>query len=106
MAIDFTVKHPTIPSAPIDPKAAAKVVEKHEEAKKEKYSRMCEAAGCAFVPWGMGTWGGFGPEAHRVLKRLTVHMVGDKAGSLKAEQTQLIWGPLSVSVMRQVAREL
>ena len=96
MAIDFTIRHPTIPSAPIDPEAAAKVVEKHEEAKKEKYLRLCEAAGCAFVPWGMSTWGGFGPEVLRVLKRPTVHMVGDKAGSLKAEQTQLIRGQLCV----------
>ena len=44
--------------------------------------------------------------ALRVLKRLTVHMVGDKAGSLKAGQTQLIRGQLSVSVMRQVACQL
>ena len=47
----------------------------------------------------MSNWGGFGPEALRVLKHLTVHMVGDKAGSLKAERTQLIRGQLSVSVM-------
>ena len=50
VAIDFTIRHPTIPSAPIDPEAVGKVVEKHEEAKKEKYSRLCESAGCASVP--------------------------------------------------------
>ena len=41
-----------------------------------------------------------------MLKRLTVHMVGDKADLLKAEQTQLIRGQLSDSVVRQVAGQL
>ena len=86
VAIDFTIRHPTIPSVPINPASASKVVERHEEAKKERYTAMCADAGCTFVPWGMSTWGGFGPEALKLLQRLTVHMVGDKSGSLKAKR--------------------
>ena len=65
-----------------------------EAAKRNRYLSPCEAAGWAFQPAAFGTWGGLGPEAarllHRVSKRVASWLEGDLRAGRQEEARQLV----------------
>ena len=59
-----------------------------EHLKRARYLAPCQAAGWAFQPAAFGTWGGQGPEAARLLHRITKRVAGWLEGDLRASRQE------------------
>ncbi len=66
----------------------------------------CEAKGWGFSPFAISTWGGLGSSAKAVLFEVTKRMTADLQGWPKTQALEEIRQGLSVTLMRQIARQL
>ena len=66
----------------------------------------CEAKGWGFSPFALSTWGGLGTSAKEVLFEVTKRATADLQGWSKTRALLEIREGLSVTLMRQVARQL
>ena len=66
----------------------------------------CEAKGWGFSPFALNTWGGLGTSAKGVLFEVTKRATADLRGWSKTRALLEIREGLSVTLMRQVARQL
>ena len=66
----------------------------------------CEAKGWGFSPFALSTWGGLGTSAKGVLFEVTKRATADMRGWPKTRALLEIREGLSVTLMRQVARQL
>jgi hypothetical protein len=71
LAVDVTVTRVQAPSH-VDLEAAApgRQLVAAEKAKKDKYAERCDARGLAFTPFAVDEFGGLGPAAYSLLRRL------------------------------------
>ena len=71
IAVDVTVTRVQAPSH-LDREAAApgRQLAAAEKAKEDKYAARCDARGLAFTPFAVDEFGGLGPAAHGLLRRL------------------------------------
>ena len=65
-----------------------KFLVKKESAKINRYQEPCRAAGWAFQPAAFGSWGGLGPEAARLVHRITKRVAGWLEGDLRASRQE------------------
>ena len=107
-AVDPTVVHCLNPSYPWDWRKPA--VDKAEIAKHEHSDQVCAAAGVAFLPVGVDTFGALGAEGRRFLgqlflryaKRLTHDDEVTFSGHLQHE----CWQRVSVALHKAIAKQL
>ena len=59
-----------------------------ENIKRNRYQEPCQAAGWGFQPAAFGTWGGTGPDAARLLHRITKRVAGWLEGDLRASRQE------------------
>ena len=59
-----------------------------EHIKTTRYQAACQAAGWAFQPAAFGSWGGLGPEAARLIHRITKRVAGWLEGDLRASKQE------------------
>jgi hypothetical protein len=78
--IDCFVAHPLAPSRSRIPQRALQVVGQHESEKSARYQPLCERHGASFCPWGMTTWGGYGPKGGSLIFKLIRQLVGNLKG--------------------------
>ena len=110
-AVDITISHAwtsqeeRAANAPSRERWRSFLVRK-EGAKRTRYQRPCEDAGWAFQPAAFGTWGGLGPEAarllHRVSKRVAGWLEGDLRASRQEEARQLVGLTLMKGVLEML----
>ena len=65
-----------------------------------------EAKGWGFSPFAVSTWGGLGSSAKAVLLEVTKRLTADLQVWPKAQALEDIRQGLSVTLMRQIARQL
>ena len=107
MAVDLTVTHPLgLTSQPVIVKNAARHCHRAEAAKIASEGDLCMRAGWGFAPAAFNPWGGTGATAgallHEVGKRATAHL----AGWPKQPRLREIHEGLSLTLGREVARQL
>jgi hypothetical protein len=107
VAVDLTVTHPLgLTGHPIIVKNAARHCQRAEADKTHAEGDLCVQAGWGFAPAAFTPWGGTGPTArallHEVGKRVTAHL----AGWPKQRRLREIHEGLSLTLAREVARQL
>ena len=109
-AVDLTVSHWWQVALRTEGRASRErwrtFLRKKEKEKHEKYDACCQRAGWAFQAMAFGTWGGVGPEASRLLHRITQRAAGWQEGDLRSSLTEQGKQGVAVSLMRQVWRLL
>jgi len=107
VAVDFVCSHPAgLAEHPLDPERAAKHCNRAEARKVRSDGPPCEAKGWGFSPFAMTTWGGLGSSAKAVLFEVTKRATADLKGWPKTRALDEIREDLSVTLMREVARQL
>ena len=109
VAIDVTVRHGWAKSEH-HPDSQERVARerwrsflcRQETRKHEKYDDVCEDAGWAFKAFAMGTWGGLGPEAAYVLRRISQRTGGWFEGSLRAARAEEVRLQVGLALMRGI----
>jgi hypothetical protein len=104
--IDCFVAHPLAPSRSRIPQRALQVVGQHESEKSARYQPLCERHGASFCPWGMTTWGGYGPKGGSLIFKLIRQLVGNLKGHKRSVQICRYRYDLSTSVMIGIAKQL
>ena len=79
---------------------------KKERKKHERYDACCLRAGWGFQAMAFGTWGGLGPEAGKVLHRITQRAAGWQEGDLRSSLQEQGRQVVAVALTRQVWRLL
>jgi hypothetical protein len=77
-----------------------------EHLKHEKYDAPCRKAGWSFATAAFGTWGGWGPEAAKILKRIVKRAASWQEGEVRAWKENEIYERLGISLSRQITRLL
>ena len=107
VAIDFVCTHPAgLAQHPLVVENAAKHCNRAEAQKVKKDGPPCEAAGWGFSPFAINTWGGLGSSAKAVLFEVTKRATADLQGWPKTRALDQIRQDLSVTLMREIARQL
>ena len=104
--IDCFVAHPLAPSRSRIPQRALQVVGQHESEKSARYQTLCERHGASFCPWGMSTWGGYGPKGGSLIFKLIRQLVGNLKGHKRSVQICRYRYDLGTSVMIGIAKQL
>jgi hypothetical protein len=81
-------------------------LKKREKGKHQKYDVPCEEEGWAFAAFAMGTWGGLGPEAAKILSRIAQRAAVCYEGQERNTKISEIYQLVSLSLSRQVWRLL
>ena len=107
VAVDFTVTHPLgLSQHPLIVKNVARHCQRAEAAKTAAEGDLCQRAGWGFAPAAFTPWGGSGPTArallHEVGRRATAHL----AGWPKQRRLREIHEGLSLTLAREVVRQL
>ena len=107
MAIDFVCSHPAgVAHHPLVVENTTKHCNRAETQKVQVYGPACEAKGWGFSPFALSTSGGLGSSAKAVLFEVTKRLTADLQGWPKAQALEDIRQGLSVTLMRQIARQL
>ena len=107
MAVDFVCTHPTgLAQYPLVADNAARHCNQAEARKVQMDGPPCEAKGWGFSPFATSTWGGLGSSAKAVLFEVTKRATADLEGWTRIRALDEIREGLSVTLMRQVARQL
>jgi hypothetical protein len=77
-----------------------------EKLKHEKYDIPCRQAGWNFSTAALGTWGGWGPEASKILRRIVKRAAAWQEGELRGHRTNEIMERLGLCLSRQICRLL
>ena len=106
-AVDFTISHSLQSSQkPWTTEKAQAFVSLQEKKKVLKYGAACKAEGWNFIPAAFDTWGGMGPGAKELLRKLLQRAVCGLSPELRPIRMQEHKQNLSLSLMRQVWRFL
>ena len=107
VAVDFVCSHPMgLAQHPLVADNAKKHCNLAEARKVQTDGPPCEAKGWGFSPFALSTWGGLGTSAKGVLFEVTKRATADMRGWPKTRALLEIREGLSVTLMRQVARQL
>ena len=107
VAVDFVCTHPAgLAEHPLVADNAAKHCNRAETRKVKVDGPPCEEKGWGFSPFAMSTWGGLGSSAKAVLFEVTKRATADLKGWPKTQALLEIREGLSVTLMREVARQL
>jgi len=107
VAVDFVCTHPAgVAQHPLVVEHTAKHCTRAETQKVHADGPVCEAKGWGFSPLPVTTWGGLGSSAKSVLFEVTHRATADLHGLAKPHATETIRQGLSVTPMRQFARQL
>ena len=107
MAIDFVCTHPAgVAHHPMVAEHATKHCNRAEAQKVQADGPSCEAKGWGFSPFALSTRGGRGSSAKAVLFEITKRITADLQGWPKTQALEDIRQGLSVTLMRQIARQL
>jgi hypothetical protein len=107
VAVDLTVTHPLgLASHPIVVKSATQHCRRAEEAKTAAEGDLCRQAGWGFVPAAFTPWGGCGPSARSILHEVGRRATAALSGWPKAGRLREIHEGLSLTLAREVARQL
>jgi hypothetical protein len=107
VAVDFVCSHPLgLAQHPLVADNAKRHCNLAETRKVQTDGPPCEAKGWGFSPFALSTWGGLGTSAKEVLFEVTKRATADLQGWSKTRALLEIREGLSVTLMRQVARQL
>lgn len=107
VAVDFVCTHPAgVAQHPLVVEHTAKHCNRAETQKVHADGPVCEAKGWGFSPFALTTWGGLGSSAKSVLFEVTHRATADLHGWAKTHAMETIRQGLSVTLMRQIARQL
>ena len=107
VAVDFVCSHPAgLAQHPLVVDNAKRHCNLAEARKMQADGPPCEAKGWGFSPFGLSTWGGLGSSAKAVLFEVTKRATADLRGWPKTRALQEIRETLSVTLMREIARQL
>ena len=107
MAVDIVCTHPMgLAEHPLMMDNASRHCNLAEARKMQANSPPCEAKGWGFSPFALNTWGGLGSSAKAVLFEVTKRATADLQGWPKTQALLEIRDALSVTLMREVARQL
>eukprot|EP00669_Euglena_mutabilis_P011297 TRINITY_DN5952_c0_g1_i1.p1 TRINITY_DN5952_c0_g1~~TRINITY_DN5952_c0_g1_i1.p1 ORF type:complete len:154 (+),score=3.35 TRINITY_DN5952_c0_g1_i1:328-789(+) len=107
VAVDFVCTHPAgVAQNPLVVEHTAKHCNRAETQKVHADGPVCEAKGWGFSPFALTTWGGLGSSAKSVLFEVTHRATADLHGWAKTHAMETIRQGLSVTLMRQIARQL
>ena len=107
MAVDFVCSHPAgLAEHPLQPEAARRHCNRAEARKLQRDGPPCEEKGWGFSPFALSTWGGLGSSAKAVLFEVTKRALADLQGWPKVHALNEIREGLSVTLMRDIARQL
>ena len=107
MAVDFVCSHPAgLSQHPLVVGNAKRHCNIVEARKMQSDGPPCEAKGWGFSPFGLSTWGGLGSSAKAVLFEVGKRATADLQGWPKTRALLEIREGLSVTLMREVARQL
>ena len=107
VAIDFVCTHPAgVANHPLVVENTTKHCTQAEVLKVRADAPACEAKGWGFSPFAISTWGGLGSSAKSVLFEVTKRITADLQGWPRSQALEEIRQGLSVTLMRQVARQL
>ena len=107
VAIDFVCTHPAgVANHPLVVENTTKHCTRAEVLKVRADAPACEAKGWGFPPFAISTWGGLGSSAKSVLFEVTKRITADLQGWPRSQALEEIRQGLSVTLMRQVARQL
>ena len=109
VAVDVTVRHGWAESeqqTDSQPRVARdrwrSFLRRQEAHKHEKYDDVCDDAGWVFKAFAMGTWGGLGPEAAYILRRISQLTGGWFEGSLRAARAEEVRLQVGLALMRGI----
>ena len=106
-AIDFICSHPAgVAQHPLVVDNAKRHCNKAESKKMAMDGPPCEENGWRFSPFALSTWGGLGSSAKEVLFDVIKRATADLKGWPKIRAISDIRAELSVTLMRQIARQL
>ena len=107
VAIDFVCSHPAgLAQHPLVVDNVKRHCNKAESKKMAMDGPPCEEKGWGFSPFAFSTWGGLGSSAKEVLFEVTKRATADLKGWPKIRAISDIRAELSVTLMRQIARQL
>jgi len=107
VAVDFVCTHPAgVAQHPLVVEHTAKHCNRAKTQKVHADGPVCEAKGWGFSPFALTTWGGLGFSAKSVLFEVTNRATADLHGWAKTHAMETIHQGLSVTLMRQIARQL
>ena len=105
--MDFVCTHPAgVAEHPLTAENAAGHLNRAEAKKLADDGPPCQQKGWGFSPFALSTWGGMGSSAKVVLYEVTKRATADLQGWAKTKALMEIREELSVTVMREVARQL
>jgi hypothetical protein len=105
-AVDVTVRDPLATSHPCAWEAVEDWHARQEDQKNRKYVVTCHRLGWSFVPFVVDTFGGMGKEACDLVQNLLKGVLGQKEGWQRRGEEALVWQTLSMSLAREIARQL
>ena len=107
VCVDLTITHPVqAESWPLGPETAALHLSKAEKDKNEKHKEVCKSMRWACHPMALTPWGGCGRSAKTLLFELTRRIAGDLLPPMRDERIRNIRENLSLSLAREVAKQL
>jgi hypothetical protein len=107
VAVDFVCTHPAgLAQHPLVVDNAARHCNLAEARKVQADGPPCEEKGWGFSPFALSTWGGLGTSAKAVLFEVTKRATADLRGWPKTQALLEIRETLSVTLMREIARQL
>jgi hypothetical protein len=107
VAVDLTVTHPVgLSGHPIVVQNAAQHTRRAEASKVAAEGDLCRQAGWGFTPAAFTPWGGCGPSARALLHEVGRRATAALAGWPKERRLREINENLSLTLAREVARQL
>jgi hypothetical protein len=105
-ALDLTIVH-SWQNANRQSKEKWKLFLKQKEKQKhDKYDEPCQKAGWSFTTAAFGTWGGWGPEGAKNIKRILQRAASWQEGEQRQSKANELQEQLSISLTRQIAKIL
>ena len=107
MAVDLTVTHPlSLANQPINVQNAARHCRRAETAKVAAEGDLCRQVGWGFSPAAFTPWGASGPGARELLHEVGRRATAALTGWPKERRLREIYEGLSLTLAREVARQL
>ena len=107
VAVDFVCTHQAgVANHPLVVENTTRHCNREEAKKVQADGPTCEAKGWGFYPFAISTWGGLGSSAKTVFFEVTKRVTADLQGWPRSQALEEIRQGLSVTLMRQVVRQL
>jgi hypothetical protein len=107
LCVDLTISNPfTKDQFPLSMERVNRHLASAEKSKQDKHRASCTAMGWAAQPAAFSPWGGTGPAAKNLLAEVSKRITSTLMPALRAERAREMRQNLSVTLMREVARQL